>query len=280
MIDVYLGLTIMIGLAVVLFFAVERAARAAPRLVCDGLALLMVGGVVYDIFFIWDDVLLAKLLPFSNLIVVGTWCLPASGLLGGLVWRRVPGGPFRKGLFVFALAIAAFFATVYPFRGDPPLCHDKWDGDVCMQTSPHTCSAACAATLLRFYGIKTTEQEMAELCFTRQGTHWKGLFRGLKKKTAGTRWDVEVFQCSLAELREKAVGPIILSVELEQGAEVHPIYETRWGWVPGQPHSAVLFKFIRDDYITMGDPAVGREPWTVQDMNVLWHGQGFRLVKR
>ncbi len=278
--DIYLGLAVMIVLSAGLFFVVKQVTKAVPRFACDGLALLTVAGMVYYIFTIWDHVLLARLLPFSNLIVVGTWFLPAAGLLGGLVWRRVPGGWFRKGLFVFALAIAAFFATVSPFRGDAPKCHDEWDGDVCIQTSGHTCSAACAATLLKSYGIKTTEQEMAELCLTRQGTHWKGLYRGLKMKTSGTAWDVEVFECSLDELREKATEPIILSVELEKGADVRPIYEEKWGWIPGQPHSAVMFKYIRDNLISMGDPAVGREPWTRQDLKVLWHGQGFRLVKR
>ena len=78
---------------------------------------------------------------------------------------------------------------------------------------------------------------------------------------------------------QKAVKPVILSVELEQANEGHPVYERQWGWIPGQPHSAVLFKFVQDDLILMGDPAVGREPWTVKDLKLLWHGQGLRLVK-
>ena len=31
---------------------------------------------------------------------------------------------------------------------------------------------------------------MAHLCLTRKGTHWMGLFRGLKLKTRGTDWTV------------------------------------------------------------------------------------------
>ena len=43
----------------------------------------------------------------------------------------------------------------------------------------------CAST-----ASQSTEQEMAELCLTRHGTSWQGLYRGLKLKTAGTGWDV------------------------------------------------------------------------------------------
>src|SRR5260221_7046371 len=38
-------------------------------------------------------------------------------------------------------------------------------------------------------GISATEQEMADLCITRRGTYWQGLYRGLKLKTAGTLWE-------------------------------------------------------------------------------------------
>ncbi len=30
----------------------------------------------------------------------------------------------------------------------------------------------------------------------------------------------------------------------------------------------------------MGDPAIGRENWDIGALNVLWHGQGIRLVQR
>jgi len=38
--------------------------------------------------------------------------------------------------------------------------------------------------------------------------------------------------------------------------------------------------FRENNKIEIGDPAVGREHWDVESLEVLWHGQGIRLVPR
>ena len=151
-----------------------------------------------------------------------------------------------------------------------------------MQTSAKSCAAACAATLLTMHGIAATEQEMAELCLTRRGTTWQGLYRGMKRKTAGTPWDVEVVAGSFAALRSLGQGPAILAAGLPPHAPVARIYTERYGWSPGDWHSVLFFGFRGDGLVAMGEPTpgVGRENWTEEDLRVLWRGRGVRLVPR
>jgi hypothetical protein len=38
---------------------------------------------------------------------------------------------------------------------------------------------------------------------------------------------------------------------------------------------------MADVYVgLLGDPSVGREQWSLRDLEVLWHGTGLRLVRR
>jgi len=282
MADLYLGVLI-IGLCSVILFALALLiSHYTPKSATDILAVLTILGVIVYVCFVWDQPILAEWLPFSNLIVVGNWFALFTGFLGGFAWRRVPGSNYRKGLFVFGLWLAALFSIISPIRGLPPECDNEWDGVVCKQTSNATCSAACAATVLRLYGISTTEQEMAQLCLTRKGTHWQGLYRGLKLMTANDPGlHVEVFDCTLDQLQTKAEqGPVILAVELVKDAHVGELNLEDRGWIPGQPHSSVLLRPLRDDRMLVGDPAVGLEEWSAADLTALWHGRGLRIVKR
>ncbi|TXT34003.1 MAG: hypothetical protein FD138_1754 [Planctomycetota bacterium] len=93
---------------------------------------------------------------------------------------------------------------------------------------------------------------MAELCLTRRGTNWMGLYRGLKKKTAGTDWDVEVFTGSADELQSLG-SPAILSVGLARVDQADLFFQTELGWRPGMRHSVVLLKFVTD-LVEIGEP--------------------------
>lgn len=148
-----------------------------------------------------------------------------------------------------------------------------------MQTSKESCSPAAAATLLYAHGIRTTEQEMAELCRTsRLGTTMLGLYRGLKIKTRGTQWDVEVFRGTIPEMRGLG-GTMLITVGLKKGQDADPRYQREWGWPPGVKHTVVVFDFPGTE-VEIGDPAAGREQWTLTDLETLWYGEGLRLIKR
>lgn len=282
MVDLYGALALLGALTIGAFALALRCTRSASRRTCDLLALATIGAVIFYARYMWHSPGLAVLLPFSSLVVLGNWFLPAMGFLGGLVWRRVPGGPLRKSVSLSALFATGCYATIAPLLGAVPACGNEWDHGVCLQTTRKTCAAACAATLLTRHGIPATEQEMAGLCLTREGTTWQGLYRGLKLKTAGTRWDVQVVECNDRELRQFAQGPMILSVGLERGSRFDPEYQSEWGWTPGVRHCVVLLKFSPCGLAEIADPTpdTSFEQWTPETLHVLWRGTALRLVER
>jgi hypothetical protein len=119
---------------------------------------------------------------------------------------------------------------------------------------------------------------MALLCLTsRHGTQTLGLYRGLKLKTRGTPWDVYMFTGgTIDDLR--GTGPVLLSVELRP--EVVTMRELQGGgWMLGVPHSVVLIGFIGHERVAIADPSFGRQIWTLNELRLLWHGEGVRLVR-
>lgn len=285
MIDIYFGLAIAGGLSTLAFYGAWCLSRNAPSRLCDLLATALVLALMLFIRDLWNSGSLARVLPFSNLIVLGNWMVPTVALLGGLAWRRIPGRNLRKGILIGTMMCVAGYSLVHPLRGQVPHCDNKWRNEVCLQSTNASCSPASAATLLRWYKIPATEQEMAELCLTRtEGTYWQGLYRGLKIKTKGTEWDVEVFtNRDSVDLQDMVhEGPVILTVGIPKDSYVNPVFEADWGWVPGVSHSVVLFEFLPEQLVRIGDPSVddGLEKWTRADLDVLWHGHGIRLVPR
>jgi hypothetical protein len=284
MADLYIGLVILGGFSIALFLGSLWCSYRISRLLSDLLAILVVVVMFFYIRHLWYNVRLTAILPFSNLVVIGNWLPPLAGLLAGFAWRRIYGRIVRKTLCTSALAIVAGYAAVLPMLGEPPRCFDEWDGDgICLQTTQHSCTPASAATLLRLHGIAATEEEMAELCLTREGTTWMGLYRGLKRKTQGTRWDVEVIECRAGELPRTPTEPMILSVGL--GSEIAERDESRfaeWGWRPGQGHSVVLLSGSTPGGFKIADPTPGYgiEIWSSMNLEELFQGTAVRLVER
>ena len=280
--DIYLGLVILVLLDSLLFGVGLVLGRRVSLQWVNLLAIGAFCGLAGYTFWLWDAVVLARLLPVSNLIVLSNWFPLAAGFLGGLAFAQRDRTQWRRWLPVFSLQAAAFWTVLWPLMGEVPVCGNEWDKTgVCLQTTDKSCSAAAAATLLSMYGIPATEQEMAELCFTRTGTNWMGLYRGLKKKTANTTWDVETFVCSADDL-PAFNQPAILSVGLTTRSNVDPVYQTEWGWTPGVRHSVVLLGFLDATQVEIGESAnyVGRDRWTTESLRQLFQGQGLRLVQR
>lgn len=281
MTDLYLGLGVMALVMLVAMVAVQQFLEAAPKALGDLLALLTVLVMFLYIRDLWDDMRLVRWLPYSNLIVVGNWLPVGCAILAGIAWQRLPNGSVRRLGLTAGVLLIGVYAAWYPLQGKRPECRDERVSGISLQTTPATCSAAAAATLLRQHGIEANESEMAELCLTRRGTYWKGLYRGLKLKTAGTEWDVQVFKSDVEHLRQTVGdGPAILLVGIDQRTEATDVYVRDWGWVPGVSHSVVLLGFDEEGDLEIGDPAVGREVWLEDDVRLLWSGKGLRLVRR
>jgi hypothetical protein len=281
--DLYLACAAIIATAIGLFLITRYCSQRMSPVACDLLALLVVFGLFYYIQTLWYDVRIARWLPSASLIVLGNWLPLLAATLAAIVWRRIEGSRPRQVGYTVALLMSGGYAMVYPMLGSPPECGDRWDSQgMCLQTTKNTCSPACAATLLKSHGIAANEQEMARLCLTREGTSWQGLYRGLKLKTAGTKWDVEVCRCSAETLRQLAGEPMILSVGLEAGAAEDSEFTREFGWVPGVNHSVVLLGFNRLGNALIADPTQDscREHWDRAMLDTLWRGYAFRMVER
>jgi hypothetical protein len=284
MADIYWGLSIISSVAVGAFFLTLVATRRLSRLVDDGVALLVVVAIFTYIRFVWYNPRLVSWLPVSNLIIVGNWFPIGAAILGGLAWRRMPGRIYRKSIVVGALACTSVYSLVCPLLGDLPQCLEVWNDDICVQTTARTCTPACAATLLRAHGIDASEREMTKLCLTRSGTTWLGLYHGLKAKTKGTPWDVEVISCDVSQLLQEPVSPMILSVGLPAiEAGNRQLAMNEWGWKRGIGHSVIMLPGAKEGAavrIVDPTPGVGYESWAIGDIQYLFRGMAIRLVKR
>ena len=281
--DLVWGTALIAALALLLFVATARLVRHLPGSALGILGLAAVAALFLYIRSIWYDVRLAQWLPFSNLIVLGNWLPLFAAVLAGLTWERTRGHTWRRTFFAGGMGLTALYALVHPMVGSAPQCENRWDwmGN-CLQTTNYTCSAASAATLLKAHGIEASEQEMAELCLTRHGTSWQGLYRGLKLKTARTKWDVEVVACSTQELAQLTQGPMIISVGLDASAPGDTDFTREFGWIPGVNHSVILHGFTPYGSAVISDPTqeLCREQWNEETLRVLWRGYAIRLVKR
>jgi peptidase C39-like protein len=279
--NIYVRLGIFWAVSAALFPLGMLLAKRLPAWALRIVEVAVFSALIIYVLLLHENIRMVQLLPLTDLPVWGNWLPPLTALLAGLAWRQSRRRVVRLGLtFALLAAVALSYGRSGLFSARPP-SQDFWVRGVCRQSSLGSCSSCSAATLLRAHGIKTDEQEMVDLCLTsHQGTSLYGLIRGMRAKTAGTAWRVEAFRCSLDELRAMPKPVILLQIVLEPGADLDPRYEREWGWLPGVPHAVVLFGFLEDEQIEIGDPAVGRERWRVQALRDLWHGEGVRLVKR
>jgi predicted double-glycine peptidase len=280
--DLVVGLMALAVVAAALFVLTAHVSGRLSPTACDVAALAVVAALFGYIRCVWYSPRLAEWLPFSNLIVVGNWLPLFAAVIAGLVWRRTAHLGVRRVLTVAELGACGALAAIFPILGGVPQCDNHWDKlGTCLQTTDRTCSPACAATLLSRYGIAASEQEMAALCLTRQGTSWQGLYRGLALKAAGTGWRVEVISGQVEQLA-RLDGPAILSVGLPSGASAGTDFTHEFGWVPGVNHSVVLDGFTAQGHAMIADPALPmcREQWDEETLRTLWRGYAVRLVRQ
>ena len=88
MADLYVGLVVLGGLSIALFAGSLWCSYRISQLLSDLLAMLVVALMFFYIRHLWYDVRLTRILPFSNLVVIGNWLPPLAGLLAGFAWRR------------------------------------------------------------------------------------------------------------------------------------------------------------------------------------------------
>src|SRR5437763_3622205 len=88
--DIVWGLALLTGFTAAFYALGGKLGRTLSVRLARSLAIATTLVIAAYIAFLYDDVLLAKLLPVSNLIVVGNWIPPLTGFLAGLAWSLIP----------------------------------------------------------------------------------------------------------------------------------------------------------------------------------------------
>lgn len=280
MTDLYAGLLVMAAASLTVLGVTVRGTRDVSKRTATIVGFVIGVLLLLYMVFLWKSAALSNWLPFSNVAVLCNWFPLAAAFLAGITWTHGYGTRARRVLFGLAVFLTSLWSICDPLLGEPPYCRNRWDRNgVCRQSSQFTCTPAAAATLLRYHGIPTDEAEMAELCLTRDGTTWQGLYRGLTLKTRGYPLRVQVIECEWSDLEEQLHQPLILSVGIDPSEPYPEVYtDRRWGWEPGVRHSVVLLK-RGNGTVLVADPSVGLESWTSGDLQTLFRGRAVTLVR-
>ena len=272
MLDIYIAIFIIIILSSFLFYTAFRLAKKYSRkisIIITVCVLLLLSLSIICSPHYW----LESLLPFSNLLIFSNPNMLFASFIAGTAFRLIPGKKYRKFLLIIPLLTITFYSSYNFLFKAPPTTGNRWKDGVCLQSSESSCSAACAATLLKHYGISTTEKEMVDLCLTRKnGTTLLGTYRGLKIKTRNTEYSVKMEKWSLDKLLNTKF-PVIIQAELKEGAKADPRYAGQWGWTPGVSHAVIFYGRGNGNKVIIADPSVGRENWRIKGIKTLWHGQ-------
>lgn len=120
---------------------------------------------------------------------------------------------------------------------------NTWVGDVCMQSTPSTCGPCSAATILKYYGINITEEEIARNSYTAAtGTEIWYLIRYLRNI------DFDVRLHKIDNIFDVPTPAIV---------------GTKVGWAG---HFIALLD-IQDDKLVIGDSLVGELVLTREEFN-------------
>ncbi|MEJ7590791.1 MAG: hypothetical protein WKF77_04530 [Planctomycetaceae bacterium] len=282
MVDLYLSLVVMLTLCGLAAFAggalQERAGRA---MVVSAEVLVCLATVAY-LNLLWDRPSLSRLLPFSSTIILGNWLPIVGSFFLGVCLKTEYITFLRRIVLAICMVAISGYSLARPMLGTPPVCVPvMYDRTLDFQTTDQTCSAACAASLLRLHGISANEKELASLCLTRRGTHWLGVYRGLKLKTAGTNWDVIAEEVSTQDLFRGELGPGILALSFHV-AESGRTCDPEWGFESDVGHSVLILKSHAPAALDVFDPApdYGFETWSEDVLVSVRNGILLRLVPR
>lgn len=231
----------------------RRGKRSAYAVVSVGLAAVLLRALVRYV----PEVEYA-VLPFDLYAVIHPWwALPfAFAILGaGTHEMSTPGARRGVGVFAGVLFLVAIQRLWFTARFEPASVHGlvRRDG-VCMQSTDYTCGAASAAMLLHQLGVKTTEREMAELCWTNglTGTDEFGVCRGLRAKLVGLPYRPAIVRSDWDDLRRRG-GPAMATVH-------HAFMIDHW----------VLVLEVKDDEVVLLDPLAARRVEKKEKFLELW----------
>jgi Peptidase C39 family len=228
-----------------------RAARGCLLLFAFALALPC---ILCDLFYThlfdsWTWFYSFRAIRLSELSIAGV------GLLAGLIYGWLEPETFGEKLVV---PVVLLVLVGLPFAIDVAALRTVCNNDVCLQSTPSTCGPSSAATILKLYGVMSSERELATEAFTyRGGTENWYLARAMRRRGLTTRFIVQSPD-SLS-----IPSPSIAGVVLEGGAG----------------HFIAVLSATGDEVI-IADPLVGKLNIRTPDLPKRYHFTGFFLLVR
>lgn len=156
---------------------------------------------------------------------------------------------------LFVLAAVPFIKPLLDPLDESQL-KERYDGDVCLQSTFSTCGPASAVTLLRSFGENTTEKQFARECFTsRGGTEVWYIARALRRRGFSTR--VVIRSPGIDEFPAPAIAGVVL---------------------PGAVGHFIAILASNESSVTLADPLKGKIVLSRRDVQKQYRFTGFFLV--
>ncbi len=192
-----------------------------------------------------------RTMPLSEVSACG------AGLAAGIFSVLFKTHKLVSSFFVLCLLFLGIFiphskSILYP--ADYEALENDWINGICRQSSNATCGPASAATILRHYGIETTEQELARECFSYiGGTEIWYIARALQNRDVNCQFMI------LKDTPYDLPYPSIAGIDIGSGHFI-----------------TILDK--EDDMYILGDPLIGRKRIKEENIFRRINFTGFFLV--
>jgi hypothetical protein len=217
-------------------------------------AILAVPSILFAVYYLhvlpeYEWFYTLRSWPGSEFLVVFLGC--AGGAAASLIPRVLLSLPLFA---VLSMAVAPHLKPLLVPLSDDEF-KDKWQGNACLQSTASTCGPASVATILRHFGINTTEQVTARAAFSYEG---------------GTEaWYLARYVRSCG-LSPHFVFRSTFSPEVGQPALVG----VRWGRAG---HFIAVLE-IHDGQVIVADPLSGETRLTLTEFKRLYDFTGFHMV--
>ncbi|MFA6186226.1 MAG: cysteine peptidase family C39 domain-containing protein [Phycisphaerae bacterium] len=166
-------------------------------------------------------------LPLIELTVAGLGLL--FGVLAESTRYKLVSKTFLIIILVITVSIPYLKPVVVPLSSDK--FKNKWQDGICMQSTVSSCGPASAATILRFFNIEATEQEIAGECYTYLGgtENWY-LTRALRRR--GLRVEYRIADGFPKDLNLPAIAGVKIG---NNGHFIAVLSETNQEYITGDP---------------------------------------------
>jgi hypothetical protein len=250
--------------SLLLFAAGQRlyqrsSGRRERLLLLGGAFVCALPGITFSLYYthlfdkaMWFDTFCA--LPGSELSATGAGLF--AGVLASTMTAAAPRWQvaFRAPILAM-LCLGLAVPYVKPLIAPIPegLFTVHWRDGVCLQTTYATCGPACAATILKKFGIDESEQRLARECHSyRGGTEAWYLARALRRRGLGVQFLI----------RDSAIQdlpcPAIAGVKVNgMGHFITILEKTAVGYVIGDPIPTVGKREIRKERLQTAYQWVG-----------------------